>query len=466
MTRRFDLVVLGAGPGGYVAAIRASQLGLSVAVVEEQHWGGVCLNLGCVPAKALLRNAEIAHIVHNQKDAYGISGEATVQYSAAHARSREVVAGRVAGIHHLMRKNGVREFEARGAFIDANSMRLTYPDGTRDSIGFTRAIVATGASPRIPAGVVLGPRVVAYDSLILAREAPGSMVIVGAGAIGIEFAYLLRAYGTQVTVIESQDRVLPAEDEEISIEMRRRLAGIGIDIVTSARIRDIRSTDADATVSFEERGGDPRELTAERVLIATGFAPRTEGLGLGHAGVASDERGAVVVDEFMRTSVPGIYAIGDVTGKLSLAHVAEAQAMIAASHAAGGTPEPIRDYRMMPRAIFSQPQVASFGLTEAEAEARGREIRVARFPFAANAKAHALGDASGFVKVIADAEYGEILGTHMIGHDVSDLLPELTLAQRFELTAEELALNVHVHPTMSEALQEAFQGLIGTMRSL
>lgn len=466
MTQHFDLVVLGAGPGGYVAAIRAAQLGLSVAVVEKQYWGGVCLNLGCVPAKTLLRNAEIAHIVNNERDAYGIDGDVTMHYGAAHARSRKVAAGRVKGVQYLMRKNGVQTFDAQGTFVDSHRMELSYADGTRDSVSFDRAVIATGATARIPTGLVLGERVVAYDTLILTQEAPESMVIVGAGAIGVEFAYLFRAYGTEVTIVESLDRVLPVEDQDVSAEMRRQLEKLGIEVMTSASVQDIHATDDDVTVRVETSNADTREVTVEKVLIATGFAPRTEGFGLENTGVSIDERGAIVIDEYMRTSVPDVYAIGDVTAKLSLAHVAEAQGVVAATHAAGKATEPLRDYRMMPRATFSQPQVASFGLTEVEAESRGREITVSTFPFAANAKAHALGDSSGFVKLIADAKYGELLGAHMIGHDVSELLPELTLAQKFELTAEDLSLNTHTHPTMSEALQEAFHGLVGPMLNL
>ncbi len=457
-----DLVVLGAGPGGYVAAVRAAQLGLRVAIVEEKYWGGVCLNVGCVPAKSLLRNAEIAHIVREQAALFGIEGDITMNYAAAHARSRAVSADRAKGIHYLMSKNGVAEFEGRGVFTGPRALDVTASDGTVTGLTFEKAIIATGSTVRLLPGTSLSRNVETYETMILAESVPESVVIIGAGAIGIEFAYLLRSYGAEVTVVEYLDRVLPAEDVDVSKELRRQLKRIGVEIVTSARVEGFVDSGSDVAVTYELDGAQ-HTIVASKVLMSVGFAPRTSGFGLESTGVQLDARGAIEVDGLLRTNVDGIYAIGDVTAKLALAHVAEAQGLVAAEHAAGHAPQPISDYRMMPRATFCQPQVASFGLTEAQARDEGRELLVSTFPFVANAKAHAMGDAAGFVKIVADAEHGELLGAHLIGHDVSELLPQLTLAQRFELTAEDLTANVHAHPTLSEAMQEAFHGLVGPM---
>lgn len=466
MSQHFDLVVLGAGPGGYVAAVRAAQLGLSVAIIEERYWGGVCLNIGCVPAKTLLRNAEISQIVQHSADDFGIEGAVTMNYRAAYERSRKVSADRAKGIHYLMKKNGVTEFEGRGTFVDASTLDVRSSDGETQQVSFDKAIIATGSTVRLLPGVTLSENVETFETMILAESVPTSTIIIGAGAIGIEFAYLLRSYGVEVTLLEYADRVLPMEDAEVSAELARQLKRLGITAITSAQVTSVTDSGEQVTVDYRLADGTSATATADKTLVSVGFAPRVEGYGLEHTGAELDDRGAIRVDEYMRTSVDGIYAIGDVTAKLALAHVAEAQGIVAAEDAAGASPQPMADYRMMPRATFSQPQVASFGLTEAQAKAEGREVTISKFPFAANAKAHALGDASGFVKLIADAEYGELIGAHMIGHDVSELLPQLTLAQRFELTAEDLTYNVHTHPTMSEAMQEAFHGLVGPMINL
>ncbi|MCJ1707799.1 dihydrolipoyl dehydrogenase [Microbacterium sp. VKM Ac-2923] len=460
MSAEVDLVVLGAGPGGYVAAVRAAQLGLTVAIVEERYWGGVCLNVGCVPAKSLLRNAEIARLVTAQKELFGLAGDITADYAAAYARSRKVSSDRVKGIHYLMRKNRITEFEGRGRFTGPRAMSVTAADGSVSEIRFGKAIIATGSTVRMLPGVETSANVLTYETMILASDVPRRVVVIGAGAIGIEFAYLLRSYGAEVTVVEYLDRVLPLEDADVSAELEKHLRSLGVEVLTSTRVDGVtdRGDDVEVVCTVD---GEERTLVAERVLVSVGFAPRIDGYGLESTGVEVTDRGAIAVDGYLRTSVDGIYAIGDVTAKLALAHVAEAQGMVAAEHAAGAQTHPIDDYRFMPRATFCQPQVASFGLTEAQARAEGRGIRVSTFPFVANAKAHALGDASGFVKLIADDEHGELIGAHLIGHDVSELLPQLTLAHRFELTAEDLTLNVHTHPTMSEAMQEAFHGLVG-----
>ncbi|UGU30334.1 dihydrolipoyl dehydrogenase [Mycolicibacterium smegmatis] len=460
----FDVVVLGAGPGGYVAAIRAAQLGLNTAIVEPKYWGGVCLNVGCIPSKALLRNAEIAHMFNKEAKTFGISGEATFDYGAAFDRSRKVADGRVAGVHFLMKKNKITEIHGYGKFTGPNSLEVALNDGGTEKVEFTNAIIATGSSTRLVPGTSLSDNVVTYETQILSRELPGSIVIAGAGAIGMEFAYVLKNYGVDVTIVEFLPRALPNEDAEVSKEIEKQYKKLGVKILTGTKVEGISDEGADGSVKVTvSKDGKTEELKADKVLQAIGFAPNVEGYGLEAAGVELTDRKAIGIDDYMRTNVPHIYAIGDVTGKLQLAHVAEAQAVVAAETIAGAETLPLGDYRMMPRATFCQPQVASFGLTEQQARDEGYDVKVAKFPFTANGKAHGLADPTGFVKLIADAKYGELLGGHLIGPDVSELLPELTLAQKWDLTVNELARNVHTHPTLSEALQECFHGLAGHM---
>jgi dihydrolipoamide dehydrogenase len=466
VTTAYDLVVLGAGPGGYVAAIRAAQLGLSVAVVEEKYWGGVCLNVGCIPSKALLRNAELAHIFTAQASTFGISGDVSFDFGTAFDRSRTVADGRVKGVHFLMRKNKITEYDGRGSFLDATTLRVSRADGTTEDLSFTNAIIATGSTVRLLPGVELSENVVTYEKQILTRDLPASIVIVGAGAIGMEFAYVLRNYGVEVTIIEFLDRALPNEDADVSKEIAKEYKKLGIPILTSTRVDTVVDNGSSVTVTYTAKDGTVATIDASRVLMSVGFAPRVEGFGLENTGVALTERGAIAIDDNMRTNVPTIYAIGDVTAKLQLAHVAEAQGVVAAETIAGAETMTLGDYRMMPRATFCQPQVASFGLTEQQARDEGHDIIVSTFPFTANGKAHGLAEPNGFVKLIADSKYGELLGGHLIGPDVSELLPELTLAQKWDLTATELTRNVHTHPTLSEALQEGFHGLIGHMINL
>lgn len=464
--QHFDVVILGAGPGGYVAAIRAAQLGKRVAVVEQQYWGGVCLNVGCIPSKALLRNAELAHVFQHDAERFGISGDVTFDYGVAHDRSRSVAAGRVKGVHYLMHKNAITEIDGRGTFTDSHTMQVDLTQGGSRQITFEHVIIATGSTVRLLPGIALSERVVTYETQILDRDLPESIVIIGAGAIGIEFAYVLANYGVHVTVVEYLDRVLPNEDAEVSKEVARQYRKLGITLLTSTKVESVTDDGEAVTVEYTDAAGRRSSLCADRVLVSVGFAPRTEGFGLERTGVSLTEHGAVAVDDVMRTDVPHVFAIGDVTAKLQLAHVAEAQGVVAAETIAGAETMPIVDYRMMPRATFNQTQVASFGLTEAQARAEGHDVRVAKFPFTANGKAQGLGEPGGFVKLIADARHGELLGAHMVGADVAELLPELTLAQKWDLTALELARNVHAHPTLGEALQEAFHGLTGHMINL
>ncbi|MFH8484382.1 dihydrolipoyl dehydrogenase [Streptomyces longisporoflavus] len=464
MEDRFDVVVLGAGPGGYVAAIRAAQLGKRVAVVEEKYWGGVCLNVGCIPTKALLRNAELAHLFTHEQKTYGIKvdGNVSFDYGEAFNRSRTVADGRVKGVHFLMKKNKITEFDGRGTFLDANTLQVAKSDGSTDTITFENCIIATGATPKLLPGTRRSERVVTYEEQILADSVPESIVIAGAGAIGIEFAYVLHNYGVKVTIVEFLDRIAPLEDADVSTELAKQYRKLGIDVKTSTRVESIDESGAKVKVTVTGKDGKQEVLEADKVLQAIGFAPNVQGFGLEATGVALTERGAIDIDGRGRTSVPHIYAIGDVTAKLMLAHTAESMGIVAAETLAGAETMEL-DYPMIPRATYSQPQIASFGWTEAQAREKGFDVKVAKFPFMANGKAHGLGDTTGFVKIISDARYGEIIGAHLIGPDVTELLPELTLAQQWDLTVHEVARNVHAHPTLGEAVKEAVHGLAGHM---
>lgn len=458
----YDVVVLGAGPGGYVAAIRAAQLGLNTAIIEPKYWGGVCLNVGCIPSKALLRNAELAHIFTKEAKTFGISGEASFDYGVAFDRSRKVADGRVAGVHFLMKKNKITEIQGYGKFKDDHTIVVDLNEGETEEVTFDNAIIATGAHTKLVPGTELSENVVTYEEQIMERELPGSIVIAGAGAIGMEFGYVMKNYGVDVTIVEFLPRALPNEDAEISKEIEKQFKKLGVKIMTGTKVESIDDDGKSVTVTVS-KDGKSTEIKTDKVMQAIGFVPNVEGFDLDKAGVELTERGGIAIDDYMRTNKPHIYAIGDVTGKLQLAHVAEAMGVVAAETIGGAETLALGDYRMMPRATFCQPQVASFGLTEEQAREEGYDVKVAKFPFTANGKAHGMGDPSGFVKLIADAKYGELIGGHLIGHDVSELLPELTLAQKWDLTSNELARNVHTHPTMSEALQECFHGLAGHM---
>ena len=464
----FDVVVLGAGPGGYVAAIRAAQLGRSVAVVEEKYWGGVCLNVGCIPSKALLRNAELAHIFTAEQKTFGISGDVSFDFGAAFDRSRTVADGRVKGVHFLMKKNKITEFDGFGRFTKPGEIEVDLTDGGSETVTYGDVIIASGSTVKLLPGTELSERVVTYEEQILTRELPGSVVIAGAGAIGVEFAYVLANYGVDVTIVEFLDRLLPLEDADVSKELAKRYKKLGVTVRTSTKVESIVDDGSGVTVTVSS-GDKQEEIKADKVIQAIGFAPRVDGFGLDKLGVELTERGAIKIDDFMRTNVEHVYAIGDVTAKLMLAHVAEAQGVVAAETLAGAETQEL-EYVMMPRATFCQPQVASFGYTQAQAEEladeRGWKVKVAQFPFTANGKAQGMAEPNGFVKLISDDTYGELLGGHIIGPEATELLPELTLAQRWDLTAFELARNVHAHPTLSEGLQEAIHGLAGHMINL
>ena len=461
----FDVVVLGAGPGGYVAAIRASQLGLKAAVVESKYWGGVCLNVGCIPSKALLRNAELSHILRHEKDKFGIEGDATMSFGPTHARSRSVSAGIVKGVHFLMKKNKITEIDGWGTLTSPTSMDVALNSGEKQSITFDKLIIATGATTRLIPGTSLSERVVTYEEQILTDQLPGSIVIAGSGAIGVEFAYVMKNFGVDVTIVEFLDRMVPTEDAEVSKELLKHYKKLGVTVMLSTKVESIDDSGEKVKVTVSPAaGGESKVIETDKVMQAIGFAPRLEGYGLEAVGVAT-ERGAVVIDDHCRTNVDGVYAIGDVTGKLMLAHTAEAQGVVAAETMAGVDTMPV-EYDFIPRATFCQPQIASFGYTEAQAKEKGFDVKVAKFPFSANGKAMGLGDTAGFVKVVADAKHNEIIGAHLIGPDVTELLPVLTLAQKWDLTADEVARNVFAHPTLSEAVKEAVEGLAGHMINL
>jgi dihydrolipoamide dehydrogenase len=462
MSDAFDVTVIGAGPGGYVAAIRAAQLGLKTAIIEKKYWGGVCLNVGCIPSKALLKNAELAHMLQHRAKEFGFSFEnLSLDFAVAFKRSRQVSSRLVKGVQFLMRKNKITVFEGMGTIKTPNEVQVKLNEGGETTVQTKNIIVATGHHPAsIPGVEIDGSKVVDYEHAILADTLPSSAIVIGSGAIGVEFSYVWRSYGVDVTLVEMLDNILPLEDEEISQELARAYQKLKINTLTGTRVEAV-DTSGDGVRVTVSKEGETQILQADKALMSIGVRPNVEGIGLEAVGVKLAERGRFIeIDERMQTNVPGVYAIGDVTGKLMLAHVASAQGIVAAETIAGH-PTTELDYDMMPRAVYCQPQVASFGLTEGQAQERGYEVNVGRFPFQANGKALGMGERAGFVKIIADAKYGEILGAHMIGPEVTELLPELVLAHNAELTAAEVARSVHAHPTLSEALMEAAHDVEG-----
>jgi len=440
-------------------------------VVESKYWGGVCLNVGCIPSKALLKNAELAHTLTHEKDKYGIEGDATMSFGPTHARSRSVSEGIVKGVHFLMKKNKITEIDGWGTFTGSleggsKAIEVKAEDGSVRTITADKIIIATGAKVRLVPGVELSQNVVTYEEQILDSNLPSSIIIGGSGAIGVEFAYVLKNFGVDVTIVEFLDRIVPTEDAEVSKELLKHYKKLGINILTSTAVKSVLDTGSGVQVTVAPAGGgDEQVLEAGKFLAAFGFAPRLDGYGLEATGVATTERGAIAVDERGRTNVPDVYAIGDVTGKLMLAHTAEAMGIVAAETMVDAETMEI-DFDMIPRATYCQPQIASFGYTEAQAKEKGYDVKVAKFPFSANGKAMGLGEPVGFVKVVADAKYNEILGAHLIGPDVTELLPVLTLAQQWDLTADEVGRNVFAHPTLSEAVKEAIHGIAGHMINL
>ena len=424
----FDVVVLGAGPGGYVAAIRASQLG--------------------------------------NKALYGIEGDATMSFGPTHARSRQVSAGIVRGVHFLMKKNKIEEIDGWGTLTSPTSMSVALNDGSTRELTFDNLIIAAGAVTRMLPGVSVSDHVVTYEEQILTDQLPASIIIAGSGAIGVEFAYVMKNFGVDVTIVEFLDRMVPTEDADVSKELLKHYKKLGVKVLLGTKVASVEDTGSGVRVTISPAaGGEQQVLEADKLLSAIGFAPRTQGYGLESTGVQLTDRGAIEIDDYCRTNVPGVYAIGDCTAKLMLAHVAEAQGVVAAETIAGAETMPI-DYTMIPRATYCHPQIGSFGLSEQQAKDAGYDVKTAAFPFSANGKAMGMGAPVGFVKIVADAKHNEILGAHMIGPDVTELLPVLTLAQKWDLTADEVARNVFAHPTLSEAVKEAVEGIAGHMINL
>ena len=450
MESSYDLVVIGSGPGGYVAAIRAGQLGLKAAVVEREALGGTCLNWGCIPTKALLKNAEIVSYVRRAEE-FGLKFDGFhADYSVAMSRSRRVVDRNTRGVRFLLRKNNVDHIAGTGRLAGPNRVAVD-PEGT--VIEAKNIVIATGARPRsVPSLPVDGNRIITSRESIVLTDLPSSMVIVGGGAIGVEFAYVYAMYGVDVTIVELLPRLVPNEDEDISAQLERSFKSHGINIMTGAAVTGVQTRADGVTVSVEQ-GGATQSIETGMVLVAVGVQPNVEELGLDAAGVAVDRSG-VVVDEFLATNVPGVYAIGDVTGKMPLAHVASAQAVTAVEHIMGMEPQPM-DYVNMPRTTYCNPQIASFGLTEAQAREQGYEVNVGVFNALANGKALAMGETEGMVKLVVDSRYGELLGGHMIGPEVTELLGELSMTRMLEGTTLELGWTVHAHPSLSEMLKEA-----------
>jgi len=458
-TQQFDVVVVGTGPGGYVAAIRCAQLGLSVATVEDDRPGGVCLNWGCIPTKALLRNAEVVGLFNRAKE-FGITvGEWTADYAQAVQRSRRVADRMAKGIEFLFRKNKITLFLGRGTLKSARVVEVAGKDGASTLEARRAVILATGSEPKSLPGVTIDEkRVVSSTGAVTNEGRPGSLIVIGAGAVGIEFADVYAAYGAAVTVLEALPRVLPIEDEEASAQIARLFSRRDITIRTGVKVQSVTPDRGGVSVSVEAEG-KTETLKADQVLMAVGRAARTRGLGLEALGVAT-ERGFVTVSATMETSVKGIYAIGDMAGHQLLAHKAMAEGVVAAEAIAGQSPRPV-DYGNVPSCTYCHPQVAAIGLTEAAARAGGRDLAVGKFPFTASGKAVAQGETEGFVKVVADKASGEILGVHIVGPEATELIHEFAVGRTLEATLDEFVHTMHAHPTLSEAAFEAVLAALG-----
>jgi dihydrolipoamide dehydrogenase len=453
--KNYDVIVIGAGPAGYVCAIRAAQLGLNAAIIDKQWLGGVCLNIGCIPSKALLKNAEIAYTLRKRGKEFGFSFEnLKIDYDVAVKRSRKVSDRLTKGVGFLMKKNKIDVHMGMAKIIAPDMVEVSDSEGKTETLQATNIVVATGASAIVPSGwEVDGEKILTYTEAILQERLPKSVIIIGSGAIGVEFGTIWNSFGAEVTIVEMLPNIVPLEDEEVSTELVKAFKKRGIKVLTEHKVASVEAKNGGVEVSVTSRG-EEKTLQAEQALVAIGVKPNSHNLGLEDLGVKLSNQGMIEIDERLSTNVPGIWAIGDVTGKLMLAHVGSAQGINCAENIAGLETVAL-DYEMLPRVTFSYPQVASFGITEDMAKERGFEVNIGRFPFQANGKALGLGESAGWVKIITDAKYGEILGAHMIGPEVTELLPELTLAQMMEITPAEIARNVHAHPTLSEILMEA-----------
>lgn len=456
--RQFDVVVIGGGPGGYVAAIRAAQLGFNTVVVERDKLGGVCLNWGCIPTKALLKNAEIyTHFKH--ADEWGIScTDLTFDFSKIVARSRKVAALNSKGVEYLFKKNKIEHVAGSGTLIAKGKVEVGKDGKSLETISANHVIIATGARPRtLPNVRIDGKQVVSSTEAMVLPSIPKSMIVIGAGAIGAEFAYFYNAFGTKVTLVEMLPTILPIEDKEISKLLESNFRKKGIEIFTQSKVQSV-TTGSGVQIVLDAPGGR-KELKAEIALMAIGVQGNIENLGLETPGVKT-EKGWIEVDEFGRTNVAGLYAIGDVAGPPWLAHVASREGIICVEAFAGKNPRPI-DWNNVPGCTYCQPQVASLGMTEDRAIAEGHEIKVGRFPFSASGKARAIAETDGLVKLIFDAKYGELLGAHILGSEATEMIAELAVAKTLETTVSGIAGTIHAHPTLSEAIMEAAENAEG-----
>jgi len=450
---KYDVIVVGSGPGGYVAAIRASQLGMKVGVVERAELGGICLNWGCIPTKALLKSAQVFEYVKHAKD-YGINIQgSSVDFKSVIQRSRDVASGMSKGIQFLFRKNKIDHIAGFGKLIGNKKIEVTTNEGKKDIYEANHIILATGARSReLPNLKIDGKRVIGYRQAMVLEKQPETMVVVGSGAIGVEFAYFYNSIGTKVTIVEFMPNIVPVEDEEISKQLEKNFKKSGIDIMTSSSVESVDTSGAKNKVKVKTPNGE-QTLECDVVLSAAGVTTNLEGIGLEQVGVATD-KGKVLVDDYYKTNIPGIYAIGDIVKGPSLAHVASAEGIICVEKIAGQNPEPL-NYNNIPGCTYCTPEIASVGLTEKAAKEKGYQIKVGKFPFSASGKASAAGAKDGFVKVIFDAKYGEWLGAHMIGANVTEMIAEVVVARKLETTGHEIIKAVHPHPTMSEAIMEA-----------
>ncbi len=456
----FDLIVIGSGPGGYVAAIRATQLGLKVAVVERESLGGICLNWGCIPTKALLKSAQVFEYISHAKD-YGITiGKPEANFVDMVKRSRDVASKMSKGVNFLMDKNKITVIKGEGKLTATKKVAVTLEGKTQEYTA-KNIIIATGARARqLPNLPVDGVKIIEYRKAMSLPTQPKSMVVVGSGAIGMEFAYFYNAIGTKVTVVEYLDAVLPREDEEISKEITKVFKKSGVTIVTGAAVQDVDTKGAGCKVRVINNKTKKEEfIECDVVLSAAGISPNTENIGLETLGIKT-EKGFINVDKFYQTNVANIFAIGDVIPTQALAHVASAEGIICVEKIAGHHPEPI-DYNNIPACTYCSPEVASVGYTEAQAKEKGYQIKVGKFPFSASGKASAAGANAGFVKLIFDAKYGEILGAHMVGLNVTEMIAEIVVARKLETTGMDIVKTVHPHPTMSEAIMEAAAAAYG-----
>ena len=453
MALQFDLVVIGSGPGGYVAAIRAAQLGLKVGVVERESLGGICLNWGCIPTKALLKSAQVYEYLLHAQD-YGLSaGQPGFDFAAVIKRSRGVAEGMSKGIQFLFKKNKIEVVSGVGKLLAPGQVEVTKADGTKETVAAKSIILATGARARqLPNLPIDDQKIIGYRKAMTPDALPKRLVIVGSGAIGVEFAYFYRSLGSEVTIVEYLPRIVPVEDEEVSRQMEKSYKKIGINILTSAEVTKVDTSGAGCVVSIKTQKGE-QQIECDVVLSAVGVQTNLENLGLEELGIKT-ERGRVLVDDFYQTNVPGIFAIGDIIPGPALAHVASAEGIICVEKITGHNPEKL-NYTNIPGCTYAQPEIASVGFTEAEARAKGYDIRVGKFPFSASGKASAAGVKDGFVKVIFDKKYGEWLGAHMIGANVTEMIAEVVVARKLETTGHEIIKSVHPHPTMSEAIMEA-----------